>query len=66
MDELKLDLKGFTPKQYAALILRDELKLSGSKAGIKLGMSHYAFSSLYKRAKAKEKLKQHTYDNTCM
>jgi DNA-directed RNA polymerase specialized sigma24 family protein len=57
MDELKLDLKGFTPKQYAALILRDELKLSYGRAGIKMGMNHYAFSSLYKRAKAKEKLK---------
>jgi DNA-directed RNA polymerase specialized sigma24 family protein len=54
---LQLDLKGFTPKQYAALILRDELKLSYGRAGIKMGMNHYAFSSLYKRAKAKEKLK---------
>jgi hypothetical protein len=66
MQELKLDLKGFTPKQYAALILKEELKLSGSKSGIKLGVNHYAFWSLYKRAKAKEKLKQYTYDNPRM
>jgi DNA-directed RNA polymerase specialized sigma24 family protein len=66
MDELKLDLKGFTPKQYAALILRDELKLSYGRAGIKLGMNHYAFGSLYKRAKAKEKLKEYMYDNPRM
>ena len=57
MDELKLDLKGFTPKQYAALILRDELKLSYGRAGLRMGMNHYAFSSLYKRAKAKERTK---------
>jgi DNA-directed RNA polymerase specialized sigma24 family protein len=54
---LQLDLKGFTPRQYAALILRDELKLSYGRAGIKMGMNYYAFNSLYKRTKAKEKLK---------
>lgn len=63
---LKLDLKGFTPKQYAALILKDELKLNGSRSGIKLGINHYAFKALYDRAKAKEKLKQSTYDKPCM
>ena len=62
----ELDLKGFTPKQYAALILKDELKLNGSRSGIKLGMNHYAFKALYKRAKAKEKLKQSTYDKPRM
>lgn len=54
---LELDLKGFTPKQYAALILKDELKLNCGRAGLKMGMNHYAFRSLYKRAKAKEQVK---------
>jgi hypothetical protein len=63
---LKLDLKGFTPKQYAALILKDELKLNGSRSGIKLGINHYAFKALYDRAKAKEKLRQSTYDKPRM
>lgn len=52
---LKLDLKGFTPKQYAALILRDELGLTYGRAGIRLGVSRDAFNTLYRRAKLKEK-----------
>jgi DNA-directed RNA polymerase specialized sigma24 family protein len=36
---LKLDLKGFTPRQYAALILRDELGYSYERAGNRLGLN---------------------------
>lgn len=47
---LKLDLKGFTAKQYAALILRDDLGYSYGRAGRQLGLHRYAFRELYKRA----------------
>ena len=46
MDELKLDLDGFTPRQYAALILRDDLGYSYERAGRHLGLSRYAFREL--------------------
>jgi DNA-directed RNA polymerase specialized sigma24 family protein len=51
--ELKLDLQGYTPRQYAALILKDDFGYSHEKAGIQLGISRYAFAILYKRAKTK-------------
>lgn len=56
--ELKLDLKGFTAKQYAALILRDDLGYSYGRAGRQLGLTGYAFRELYKRAvfKAENKI----------
>lgn len=54
--ELKLDLHGYTHKQYAALILREDLQYSHGKGGIRLGMSRYAFASLYRRSKAKTNL----------
>lgn len=58
---MKLDLENFTPRQYAALILRDELKLTHGKAGIKMGITRDAFNTLYRRAKLKEKM-NNTYD----
>jgi DNA-directed RNA polymerase specialized sigma24 family protein len=51
--ELKLDLKGCTPRQYAALILREDLDYTYQRAGLRLGISRYAFAILYKRAQAK-------------
>jgi DNA-directed RNA polymerase specialized sigma24 family protein len=50
---LKLDLKGFTAKQYAALILKEELGYSYGKAGLKMGINYRAFARLYNRAKVK-------------
>jgi DNA-directed RNA polymerase specialized sigma24 family protein len=50
---LKLDLKGFTAKQYAALILKEELGYSYGKAGLKMGINYKAFARLYNRAKVK-------------
>lgn len=54
---LKLDLKGFTARQYAALILRDDLGYSYERAGRHLGLSRYAFRELYKRAIFKHETK---------
>jgi DNA-directed RNA polymerase specialized sigma24 family protein len=48
---LKLDLKGFTAKQYAALILKEELGYSYGRAGLKMGINYRAFARLYNRAK---------------
>jgi DNA-directed RNA polymerase specialized sigma24 family protein len=50
---LKLDLKGFTAKQYAALILKEELGYSYGRAGLKMGINYRAFARLYNRAKVK-------------
>ena len=55
--ELKLDLKGFTARQYAALILREDLGYSYGRAGRQLGLHRYAFRELYKRAVLKEEKK---------
>lgn len=57
MEELKLDLKGFTARQYAALILREDLGYSYGRAGRQLGLHRYAFRELYKRAVLKEEKK---------
>ena len=57
MSTLKLDLKGFTAKQYAALIIKDELGLTHGQGGIKMGTGRYAFSALYRRAKRKSNAK---------
>ena len=57
MKELKLDLKGFTARQYAALILRDELGYSYERAGNRLGLNRFAFRELYKRAVYKHETK---------
>jgi DNA-directed RNA polymerase specialized sigma24 family protein len=51
--QLKIDLKGFTAKQYAALILREDLGYSYGKAGLKMGINYRAFARLYNRAKVK-------------
>tara|TARA_R110000868_G_C10620862_1_gene742272 strand:+ start:94 stop:318 length:225 start_codon:yes stop_codon:yes gene_type:complete len=51
--ELKLDLQGYTPRQYAALILKDDFGYSHERAGLRLDISRYAFATLYKRAKTK-------------
>ena len=51
---LKLDLKGFTPRQYAALIIKEELELSYGQGGIKMDINRDAFARLYQRAKLKE------------
>lgn len=53
MSTLKLDLKGFTAKQYAALIIKDELGLTHGQGGIKMGTARYTFAALYRRAKCK-------------
>ena len=50
---LKLDLKGFTAKQYSALILKEELGYSYGRAGLKMGINYRAFARLYNRAKVK-------------
>jgi DNA-directed RNA polymerase specialized sigma24 family protein len=50
---LKLDLKGFTAKQYAALILKEELGYSYGRAGLKMDINYRAFARLYNRAKVK-------------
>lgn len=57
MSTLKIDLKGFTPKQYAALMIKDELGLSHGQGGIKMGVSRHAFATLYRRAKCKSNAK---------
>ena len=57
MTKLKLDLKGFTPKQYAALILRDDLNYSYARAGLRMDLNRYAFRELYKRAEFKQDMK---------
>jgi hypothetical protein len=54
---LKLDLKGFTAKQYAALIIKEELKLTYGQGGIKMGTNRETFARLYRRAKLKENAK---------
>lgn len=56
---LKLNLNGFTPKQYAALILRDDLNYSYGRMAIKLDCTRDAAAELYKRAKHKEHIKNH-------
>ena len=53
MTELQLDLRDCSPKQYAILILRDDLKYTWQKCGIKLGISRYAAREMYKRARLK-------------
>jgi predicted DNA-binding protein (UPF0251 family) len=53
MEELKLDLGIFTPRQYAILILRDELKYSWQKCGNKMGITRDAARELYKRSQMK-------------
>jgi predicted DNA-binding protein (UPF0251 family) len=54
---LKLDLKGFTARQYAALIIKDELGLTHGQGGIKMGTSRDTFARLYRRAKLKKNAK---------
>lgn len=56
-ENLKLDLKGFTARQYAALILRDDLGYSYERAGRHLGLNRFAFRELYKRAIYKHEIK---------
>lgn len=53
MEELKLDLGIFTPRQYAILILRDELKYSWQKCGNKMGITRDSAPELYKRSQMK-------------
>jgi DNA-binding CsgD family transcriptional regulator len=50
---VRLDLIGCTARQYAMLIMREDLHYSYQKCGIKLGISRYAAFQLYKRAKIK-------------
>lgn len=54
-NQLKINLQGFTPRQYAMLILRDELKYTFTKCGKKLGISRHSASNTYRRAKVKLK-----------
>ena len=53
MTDLHLELHNCSPKQYAILILRDDLKYTWQKCGIKLGISRYAAREMYKRARLK-------------
>ncbi len=50
---MKLDLKGFTARQYAMLIMKEDLGYSYERAEIKLGKTRYAAARLYERAKNK-------------
>lgn len=52
MEDLKLEL-GMTPRQYAVLILRDDLKYSWQRCGNRLDITRDAARELYKRAKLK-------------
>lgn len=36
---MKLDLKGYTPKQYAILILRDDMRRTHREIARRMGMS---------------------------
>lgn len=36
---MKLDLKGYTPKQYAVLILRDDMRKTQREIARRMGMS---------------------------
>lgn len=36
---MKLDLKGYTPKQYAILILRDDMRKTHREIARRMGMS---------------------------
>jgi DNA-binding MarR family transcriptional regulator len=36
---MKLDLKGYTPKQYAILILRDDMRKTQREIARRMGMS---------------------------
>lgn len=56
-EELKLDLDGFTPRQYASLIIKEELELTHGQGGIKMGTNQEAFARLYRRAKIKRDAK---------
>jgi len=53
MTELKLNLQGCTPRQYAALILRDDLGYTHGKGGVRMEIDRSAFASLYQRARIK-------------
>lgn len=53
MTELKLNLKGCNPRQYAALILREDLGYTHGKGGVRMEIERSAFVSLYQRARIK-------------
>ena len=53
MTELKLNLQGCTPRQYAALILRDDLEYTHGKGGVRMGLDRSGFASLYQRGRIK-------------
>jgi hypothetical protein len=53
MSELKLDLQDCTARQYAMLILREDLKYSWQRCGNNMGITRDAARELYKRAKLK-------------
>jgi DNA-binding MarR family transcriptional regulator len=36
---MKIDLKGYTPKQYAILILRDDMRKTQREVARRMGMS---------------------------
>jgi hypothetical protein len=50
---MALEIHKCTARQYAMLIMREDLHYSYQKCGIKLGISRYAAFQLYKRAKIK-------------
>lgn len=59
--DLNLDLGGLSARQYASLILKEDLGYSYARAGRRLGLNGTAFCSLYKRTK--QKLYRNHYNN---
>jgi DNA-directed RNA polymerase specialized sigma24 family protein len=53
MSELELDLQDCTARQYAILILREDLKYSWQRCGNVMGVTRDAARELYKRARLK-------------
>ena len=53
MSELKINLHGYTARQYAALIIREDLGYTHGKGGIRMGIDRSTFASLYQRARIK-------------
>jgi DNA-directed RNA polymerase specialized sigma24 family protein len=53
MSELELDLQDCTARQYAILILREDLMYSWQRCGNIMGVTRDAARELYKRARLK-------------
>ena len=51
---MKINLYGYTARQYAVLILREDMGLTFGQIGIKMNKSYRACRQIYVRAKIKE------------